>query len=375
MRLIWATEEFFVNSIPFEGFPILLDKNMRCIRPVLLFLIYECLHRGRVESKCSWRVYGQSLYDYFGFLEDKDLSWQFNFFDSNHSVIAAYRDWALDVSNNTANTVNQRLRVIVRFYQYALKVGWIKTLPFEFEEFTIPKSRAFLAHIHKTRIKKQSPDVMLKHRPGLLKVLSIDEVTCLLEGTACNITLNNIVRLELQTGLRKSEALTFPRKYVVNPFNYSKIPKYIRINLDPQDMLLKGGRPRTIDVPFGLMERLWDYILHERNHRLIGNSIEEPEALFINRCGVPYSVNSQSINTQIKNVLGYAYQHMLRHTYATHTMCALKNEHGGKSDYALMYIRDRLGHVSVTTTEKYLHYVESLEDELMSSYQQEIDSI
>jgi integrase len=43
--------------------------------------------------------------------------------------------------------------------------------------------------------------------------------------------------------------------------------------------------------------------------------------------------------------------------------------------HALLYVRDRLGHASVTTTEKYLHSLSELEDALMNDYQSEIDLI
>jgi integrase len=38
-------------------------------------------------------------------------------------------------------------------------------------------------------------------------------------------------------------------------------------------------------------------------------------------------------------------------------------------------VRDRLGHASVTTTERYLHYLEEVEDDVMTKYQEEIDGL
>jgi integrase len=41
----------------------------------------------------------------------------------------------------------------------------------------------------------------------------------------------------------------------------------------------------------------------------------------------------------------------------------------------LMYVRDRLGHSSITTTEKYLHFIDDIADGVMNDYQREIDNL
>ena len=64
---------------------------------------------------------------------------------------------------------------------------------------------------------------------------------------------------------------------------------------------------------------------------------------------------------------------MLRHTYATHTLYEMRQR---KTQIdPLLYIRDRLGHSSILTTEKYLHYLSEVEENLITSYQEEIDSL
>jgi integrase len=64
---------------------------------------------------------------------------------------------------------------------------------------------------------------------------------------------------------------------------------------------------------------------------------------------------------------------MLRHTYATHMLAALaKSRNVGN---ALLYIRDRLGHSSVKTTEKYLHYVDAVAESIMDEYQNDLTAL
>lgn len=61
---------------------------------------------------------------------------------------------------------------------------------------------------------------------------------------------------------------------------------------------------------------------------------------------------------QLLNNLGLSFKvtpHTLRHTYATHTLYEMRQR---KTQIdPLLYIRDRLGHSSILTTEKYLHYL------------------
>ncbi|MED5066388.1 hypothetical protein T6A38_31955, partial [Pseudomonas aeruginosa] len=41
----------------------------------------------------------------------------------------------------------------------------------------------------------------------------------------------------------------------------------------------------------------------------------------------------------------------------------------------LLYVRDRLGHSSVATTQRYLHLISMIEDDVMGEYQEFIDSV
>jgi len=64
--------------------------------------------------------------------------------------------------------------------------------------------------------------------------------------------------------------------------------------------------------------------------------------------------------------------HILRHTYATHTLKSLMSRKSITFN-PLIYVRDRLGHNSITTTEKYLHFLDDIEDDLRTRYQEEIE--
>ena len=139
-------------------------------------------------------------------------------------------------------------------------------------------------------------------------------------------------------------------------------------------MKLKCDRSRIIHVPTLLMGDLWEYSIFERPKRENRSKILHKE-LFLTELGKPYSESAIGrIFSKISGTVGFQVTpHMLRHSYATHTLHKMR-EMKSKID-PLLYIRDRLGHSSVTTTERYLHFLNSIEDDLINDYQTEIDGL
>ncbi len=373
MLLIKATEEFILKGISYPDFPLVLDDGMNIVPEVLKFLIYECITRGRVNSLHSWWAFGQAMYDYMGFLEAQELEWNSFEYDEEHSIIAAYRDWSTKDLKLKGNTVNYRLRVIIRFYNYAYKKQWINNVPYDLEEVIVSKPTGFFAHTDRSGGKRITPDVMLKSKQPALHILTKEQIQLLLNALT-NPSLHLIVKMGLQTGMRKSEILTFPMKYIQNPATNTKSKAMIRVQLNSQDMIIKGKTDREIDIPRKLMEQLWQYVIHERHQNIQSNDAVEPDTLFVNRFGRSYSTKA-SLNNMLNdlNLPFNLYPHMLRHSYATHSLYHMR-EKGTKSD-PLLYIKERLGHSSINTTIKYLHYLSDVEDDLITSYQEEIDAI
>lgn len=373
MRLVFSTSDFKLYGVSYENFPIILDSEMNIVEEVLLFLIKYCIKRGRIKSIKSWEAYGQSMYDYFSFLEANALNWRINDSDANYSILAAYRDWSLSEIKLNPNTVNYRLRLIIKFYQFSFENNWIKSLPYCLEEVRINKSSGFLTHVDVSETMKQSPDILLKAQYTRVKLLSKQQAKEFLMAII-NPTQQLIARLALCSGLRKEELASFPNTYIFNPRNYNAYKSLIRINLNPSDMKTKGNKPRGIDIPRTLMEDLWQYVLHER-HQLEEISGEKQNTLFLNKNGYPWGNSGKSLNNLWKN-LGLSFKvtpHMLRHTYATHTLYEMRKR---KTQIdPLLYVRDRLGHASILTTEKYLHYLSEVNEQLITDYQEEIDAI
>ncbi|EFQ5027974.1 site-specific integrase, partial [Salmonella enterica] len=68
----------------------------------------------------------------------------------------------------------------------------------------------------------------------------------------------------------------------------------------------------------------------------------------------------------------YVRAHMLRHTYGTYTLLALR-KHKEFEGEPLLYVRDRLGHSDVQTTMIYLHLINQLNAQSVLAHEDEID--
>lgn len=380
MQLFKATNDFKLNGVSYEGFPLIVDSEMKRIKAITDFLIHYCLHRGRVTSKASWWKYGTDLYDYFSFLEYKSLDWKSSLANQQQSVVASYRDWSVNegISNTT---INGRLRTIIQFYEYALRKKWIDIVPYDIELILVNRSQGFLTHTDRSGKLKPSVDVMLKTQKKQLQILTKNEIKRLVTADIYK-SQHLIYRMALQTGLRREELFTFPESYIKSPGQY-KGQRYIAVIIKSEEMDVKegiggtkGNKERTIHIPYSLYKDLYFYKIYDRHAVLLNNGIKYQKSLFINKYGKPYSTRSQVLNTALKAVVGRkdVSLHMLRHTFATYKLYELsKNpEYTGN---ALVYIQNRLGHSSITTTEKYLHYLEDLEGEVMSQYDEDIDHL
>ncbi|MCK7553401.1 tyrosine-type recombinase/integrase [Marinobacter goseongensis] len=376
MDLFFSTSKFKLNGQSYSGFPILISKEGKVVEEALDFCMSYLIKRGRVQSRKSWVTYGKALYQFFGWCEENGIDWRDVGNDREATILAEFRDWNLSSEGGSlaAGTVNARLRLLCAFYRYAASSGWVATVPYAMETIKVSQPKGFLAHVDASGGMRTSADIMLKTPRTVIRLLSKHQSRDLLDALS-NPTHRLIVRLALTTGMRREELATFPLKYVINPVTYTKHRSFIRVNLDPRDMTIKGNEPRGIDVPRTVMEDLWQYVL-DRRHQHESISGRSQPVLFLTESGQPYANDGAAFLGIVKKAgkaagIPYVNVHVLRHTYATHTLYAMMQAKA--QTHALMYVRDRLGHASITTTEKYLHCISELEDVLMNDFQSEID--
>ena len=61
---------------------------------------------------------------------------------------------------------------------------------------------------------------------------------------------------------------------------------------------------------------------------------------------------------------------MLRHTFGTYELLRMSQKEGQTK--ALLWVRDRMGHSSITTTEKYIHAVDLVKCDEVDGYQTDV---
>ena len=222
-------------------------------------------------------------------------------------------------------------------------------------------------------------NVMPRPHKALPKFLSMADIKTLLVVVE-NPHHRMMMRLGLYTGLRREEIATFPLAYVVDPFKAGRTERNLRILLDPFDdsgMVTKGSKPRNIYVSRKFMAELFRYATKLRGERASLSKTSQ-KALLLNQVGESYADDGKSLNRIISNIGKRAgikvHAHMLRHSYATHTLTSLqRNRTSGLEP--LVYVQRQLGHSSIQTTMVYLHLVNEMADEAVLAYDDELNEL
>ncbi|MGP5426072.1 tyrosine-type recombinase/integrase [Pseudomonas helleri] len=377
MELVWGTTDFVIAGQPYQGFPILLWDSMEsCTQANQFFRHY--LLRGQIGSKQSWPSTGRALYDFFSFLQAHDLDWRDVDRGEAKSLVAAYRDYCLVTCELARNTTRQRLTYICKFYEFALEKRWVKRLPFGHEERAFKRETSFLEHVDASGGKALVKDVMPRRHQLLPKYLSMSHTKSLL-AVADNPHHRIMIQLALRTGLRRNELATFPVAYVVDPDKAGGTERNLRIRLDPFDrcgMETKGNKVRDIWISRNFMAELYRYVTKLRGERASNGKDQKP--LLLNHLGEPYGSNGKSLNRIIIEIGTRAgievHTHMLRHTYATHTLSNLQRNPEKGLD-PLVFLQRQLGHSSIQTTMIYLHLVNEMADEAVLAYDDELNEM
>jgi len=377
MELVWATDDLIISGRSYQGFPILLWDTMESCVPANYFM-RNYLLRGTIGSKKSWPSIGRALYDFFSFLEAHLLDWRDVDRGEAKSLLAAYRDYSREACGLATSTIRQRLHYVCKFYEYALANKWVSRLPFNYEERTVKREISFLAHVDASGGKTMANDIMPRKHRTLPKFLSLEQVKALL-GAAENPHHRMMIKLGLQTGLRREEIVTFPHAYVFDPEKSGRRERNIRICLDPNDghgMRTKGSKPRNISISSRFLSSLYRYLIQSRGERATLHPTEQ-KPLFLNQFGERFASEGKGFERIVRNIgksVGIeVHPHMLRHTYATHTLVALQRN--SKKIDPLVFLQEQLGHSSIQTTMVYLHLINELADNAVLAYDDELNDV
>lgn len=377
MQLVSATEDLVIGGLPYPGFPILLWDSMESCAPANQFF-HHYLLRGSIGSAKSWALTGRALYDYFSFLQAHELSWEDVDRGEAKTLLAGYRDYCFRIAKLARSTVRQRLLYICEFYKFAMRQRWIARLPYSYKARRWRQSHGLLGHLHRGDA-MTARDVMPRAQQNLPKFLSAEQIKTLL-AAATNPHHRIVIQFALGSGLRKEELATFPFAYVCSPSRFGE-SRNVRIDLDPFDgsgIKTKGSRARVILVSRGLMRELHHYATHYRGERSSLSSAEQ-RPLFLNQDGQPYSADGKSLD-RIVRLIGQkaglkVWTHMLRHTYATHTLVALQRNRQANKLEPLVFLQKQLGHASPQSTLIYLHLIQELADDAVLAYDGELEEL
>jgi len=85
------------------------------------------------------------------------------------SVLSRYRDWSSGELELDPSTLNKRLNLIVRFYQWAKQRDLIAALPFGERRVRATPHSGFLSHVARPNAESTKPSVMVRERKRLTK--------------------------------------------------------------------------------------------------------------------------------------------------------------------------------------------------------------
>lgn len=379
MNLVLSDSSFEVGGQSYEGFPILVDGSGTIVEVALQFFIDELLGRAGARDLKTWEAYGRHLYDYFGYLEAKGLSWMYIPGQASGDVapLAHYVRWCDTTVGNKPGYINDKVGLIRRFYLWAWRAGLVDALPFTDVEVISSHHGGMLDHNSGRCGTRRSTDLHMREAEEPLAVLSRSQIDNTLR-TVSNPTHRAMLHLGLNAGLRAEEIITFPSKYVVDCSRLSAKVKSVPVHLNPRDMDTKNDKPRIVRVSVPCMNLLWQYREGIRPALEKAGTAKTP-SLFLTRFGNSFAADGLVAPLErLSQRLGFHLNpHMLRHTFATHTLSALEDlkRAGRLKGSPIVILKGLLGHSSITTTSRYLHFLDAIDDAYGTRYQSEIDSL
>jgi site-specific recombinase XerD len=338
------------------GFPLLLDRHFKLIEPVLAFLHEHGIERG--HSTETVRTYSEILYDWFETLEQNELDWR----AVMASDLVAYRNRMMGgLSGHThrpysTRTINHRVRGVLRFYEWSVRNGWLKSSPLVGGErgFSVAP-RARTSHL-RSASSREAGFFVLRQYESMPRPLSAVQIRELLAILASPYDL--MARWQIYTGLRVSELLGLKLSEVHESVRHRSQPfKLI-------DVLRKGRKSGYVIASRSLLDETAGFVdvqrrvwIHRREQR---GRKADLDALFAGRRGARVSKNRyQQVLQLAGKALGFRVtSHTLRASFACMMLERLEQlAKEGASINPLFIVKILMGHEHIETTDRYLRAV------------------
>jgi integrase len=339
------------------GFPVFFTDSMEIMEPVVAFLHEHAVQRAHTND--TVRTYAEVLFDWFDTLEQSSIAWD----DADGADLVAYRNRMLtQASTHTGRpyavrTINHRVRGVLRFYDWAVRSGWLHASPLA------AKSTNFVIS-HRDRWRSgRRPErsiFLLRQFESLPQPLNPAQARELLAELAAPYDL--MARWQLYTGLRVSELL---RITVHDILKHKTARRSRAAGTHHTIRLMRKGRKQgyviaseslftETDAYIELHRAAW---LHRSFRRSSGQG--EPQ-LFVGPRGDRVSKNTyQQVVRLAAERCGFAATtHQLRATFACMMLARLEQlAKSGEPINPLLVVKVLMGHEHIDTTDRYLRAI------------------
>ena len=341
------------------GFPLLFSADLELIEPAVAFLHEHEVQRAHTVD--TVRTYAEILYDWFETLEQNRIAWS----EADAADLVAYRNRMLkEASAHTqrpysVRTINHRVRGVLRFYEWAVRSGWLRTSPL------IGRSNDFAVgrRTRPQRAAGKDADASvfaLRQFASLPRPLSMAQARELLAALVPPYDL--MARWQLYTGLRVSELLRLSVEDVRKATRAQ--PATPELAHRVIDLVRKGRKAGYVIASASLLEETAGYLSTHRRAWVARSarrrSNAEAAALFIGSRGTPVSKNryQQVIHRTAFGCGLKATTHLLRATFACMMLARLERlAREGAAINALLIVKVLMGHEHIETTDRYLRAI------------------
>ena len=342
------------------GFPLLFTAEMELIEPAIEFLHEHAVQRAHTAD--TVRTYAEILYDWFETLEQNGVDWS----AADAADLIAYRNRMLtQASGHTKRpygirTINHRVRGVLRFYEWAVRTGWMQSsrLVVRSDDFAISRRTVASRAARGTHLKTDI--FVLRQYTSLPRPLTPAESRELLATLPPPYDL--MARWQLYTGLRVSELLR------LSVTDISKAMKATCRAPEPQyavvEVLRKGRKNGYVIASRSLLEETAGYMSTHRRAWLARAARRrrtgQDSRLFVNSRGRAATQNRyQHVIRHAGLACGFvAKTHLLRATFACMMLARLEQlAKQGAEINPLLIVKVLMGHEHIDTTDRYLRAI------------------
>ena len=340
------------------GFPLLFSSDMQLLEAAVAFLHEHAIHHAHTTD--TVRTYMEILYDWFDTLEQSCIVWN----EADAVDLIAYRNRMLqNPSTHTGRpysvrTVNHRVRGILRFYQWAVRHGWLPTSSLVGRKSDFAITGRFPAHHRRYGNNGDRSVFVLRQFQELPRPLTSAQARDLLAELRPPYDL--MARWQLYTGLRISELL----RLMVNDISQQDAaPRSSRMAYRVIDVTRKARKPGYVIASASLLEETSAYLAQYRTawlRRATRKRRVPARALFLNRRGAPVKKNTyQTAVRRAGEACGFkAFPHLLRATFGCWLLARLERlARQGAAINPLLIVKILMSHEHIDTTDRYLRAV------------------